>query len=111
MESCVFCKIVSGDLPATFIYKDDNVVVFKNIAPVATHHYLVIPVKHVDNFMEAKDEILAMTKASQRVIKDLHMEDAYKLVFNGGIYQSVPHLHWHLLAGKLESDKDLLNHL
>ena len=111
MEDCVFCKIVKKEIPAEIIYEGHDAVVFKNIEPVATHHLLIIPVKHVSNFLELNDEILTMTKITQKIIKDLNISDAYKLVFNGGKYQSIPHLHWHLLAGNLEPDKNLLNNL
>lgn len=101
MENCIFCKIIKGEMPTELIYKDNDVFVFKNIKPLATHHLLVVPTKHINNFMELGDDILNMTKIAQKIIKDLNIEDGYKLVFNGGKYQEIPHLHWHLLAGDL----------
>lgn len=109
MDNCVFCKIINNELPSEVLYSDDSVIVFKNIAPVAEHHYLVCPKKHISKFTEVGDEIKDMSEACKNLISKFDIEDGYKLVINGGKYQSVPHLHWHLLAGKLEDNDDILN--
>lgn len=101
MEDCVFCKIIKGEIPKELIYKDNDVVVFKSNKPVALHHLLIVPVKHIENYLELDNEILNMTKVSQKIIKNLKIENGYKLVFNGGKYQEIAHVHWHLLAGDL----------
>lgn len=109
MNDCVFCKIITKEIPSTIIFEDQHTIVFKNIYPVADHHYLICPKKHVKNFMGAYEEMISMTETAQKIIKDLNLTDGYKLVFNGGKYQSIPHLHWHLLSGKLEDENDILN--
>ena len=108
-NGCVFCKIVKKEIPSSVVFEDDNVIVFKNIQPVAEHHYLVCPKKHVSNLLEVGSEILDMTIAFQHVVKTMKLESGYKLVINGGKYQSVPHLHMHLLSGKLEDQDDIIN--
>lgn len=111
MLDCVFCKIVKGELPSTVEFESDNIIAFKSSDPVAETHILVCPKKHIANFLEINDSgtIFEMTKAVQILVKEKKLEGGYKLVFNGGKYQFIPHLHWHLLAGKLEDEKDIIN--
>lgn len=109
MEDCVFCKIIKGDIKVNFIYEDPECVVFNSNEPVAEHHLLVIPKKHISNFLELDETILPLTKVAQKIINDRKINDGYKLIINGGKYQSVPHLHLHVLAGKLEDSDDILN--
>jgi len=110
MVNCVFCKIVDKKLPASVEYEDESVLAFKSIEPVSEFHILVIPKKHIPTFMDIKDDvILKMTKASQEIVRVKKIINGYKLVFNGGIYQAIPHLHWHLLGGKFFDDNDILN--
>lgn len=103
MNDCIFCKIAKGD-ERNLLYKDDKVVVFKSIEPVADQHLLIVPAKHIDNFMNLDDVILSMTKVAQKMIKELNISDAYKVIFNGGKYQEIMHIHWHLLGGKIKSN-------
>lgn len=109
MNDCVFCKIINKEIPAKLQYEDSDVVVFNNNEPVSENHLLIVPKKHIASFIELDETVFAMTKAAQKIIKDLNLSPGYKLVFNGGKYQSVPHVHWHLLAGKLELGDDILN--
>ena len=109
MDDCVFCKIINKEIEVDFVYQDDNCVVFNSNAPVAEHHLLVVPKKHISTFIELDDSILAMTKVAQKVIADKNLESGYKMIFNGGKYQEVMHVHWHILAGKLEDESDILN--
>ncbi len=111
MEECVFCKIIKGDIKVDFVYEDSDSVVFNSNEPVAEHHLLVIPKKHISNFLDLDETILPLTKVAQKIINDRKINDGYKLIINGGKYQSVPHLHVHLLAGKLEDERDILNKL
>lgn len=110
MEDCIFCKIISGEVPSDKVYEDNEVVIFKNIEPVAETHLLVCPKSHIESFLRISKsfDISPMIEAVQKVIVERNIQDGYKLVFNGGRYQSVPHLHWHLLAGRLE-EEDILN--
>lgn len=109
MKDCVFCKIINGDIQVEFLYKDSNVVVFKSHEPVCPTHLLIVPTKHIENFMNLDDEIMFLKEVAKKMIKDQKIEDGYKLLFNGGKYQSVPHVHLHLLAGNLENEDDILN--
>ncbi|HET7099126.1 MAG TPA: HIT domain-containing protein [Patescibacteria group bacterium] len=109
MDDCLFCKIIRGELPSKKVYEDDSALVFENINPVAEIHVLVVPKKHISTFLDLNSEIDSMVNAAQKVIKDKNISDGYKLIVNGGKYQSVPHFHLHLLAGKLESQDDVLN--
>lgn len=47
MSNCIFCKIISGDAPAEIVYRDDEVIVFKDIKPASTFHFLAIPKEHI----------------------------------------------------------------
>ena len=113
-ENCVFCKIIKGDLPSTKLYEDDDVIVIKDINPIAPVHLLVIPKKHILSIMELEDEKL-LAKIF-RVIKEIANRDdiapdvlgketlakrGFRVVTNigedGG--QAVKHLHFHILGG------------
>ena len=103
MENCVFCKIIAGDIPTNFVAKEVDVVAFYDISPLAQTHILIAPKEHIASFLEIKDthsELLGkMIKLAQNLILKNNLEPAYKIAFNGGKYQHVPHLHWHLLGG------------
>ncbi|HET7713463.1 MAG TPA: HIT domain-containing protein [Patescibacteria group bacterium] len=101
--SCVFCKIAAGTIPTDKVLENDLVVAFKDARPSAETHVLLIPRGHVGSFTENIDLAVwdSLRQAARQVITDLNLEKAYKLVFNGGSYQHVPHLHWHLLGGKM----------
>lgn len=108
MEDCVFCKIVKGKLPTVIETESENVVSFNSIEPAAEIHILIVPKKHIPTFLytaTANDKTLSeMAIVAKRLIESKKIAEGYKLVFNGGVYQSVPHLHWHLLGGKLNEN-------
>lgn len=110
MDDCVFCKIVKGELPSKKVYEDDSVIAFENIAPAAETHLLICPKAHIETFMEIDKDFdwFSITNAAQQIINQKNLSVGYKLVFNGGKYQSIPHLHWHLLAGELEDNGDAI---
>ena len=106
--TCVFCKILSGESPATIIYKDDQVTAFRDIHPIARTHILVIPNKHIAsvNELEVGDETLIghmVLTARQLAFNEGVAENGYRLMINTGAHggQTVPHIHLHLIAGKL----------
>lgn len=109
MEDCIFCKIINNKVDRNLVYEDSKVVIFKSIKPSAEHHLLIVPKKHTISFLELNEDILAMTKAAQNIIKKLNLAEGYKLIFNGGKYLEIMHVHWHLLAGKLEDTNDILD--
>ncbi|MEX0616962.1 MAG: HIT domain-containing protein [Candidatus Woykebacteria bacterium] len=102
MEDCLFCKIINKEIPTEFIYEDREVVVFKDINPKSRVHYLIVPSGHIKSFLDlSSSQYLLLTKlvkVVQRLIGEEKLEGGYQLVFNGGKYQHVPHLHWHLLG-------------
>ena len=100
--SCLFCRIVAGEIPADVVYQDDEVLAFRDIAPQAPTHVLVIPREHIATVDQMGAEhgpvIVAMLEAAQRVANGV----SYRLVFNHGADagQTVGHVHMHLLAGR-----------
>lgn len=111
MDDCIFCKIVKGELPAYKVYEDADTIAFESINPVADIHLLVCPKKHIQSFEKVGKsfDLFPMIRAAQKIIKSKNLAGGYKLVFNGGKYQSIQHLHWHLLGGKLEDNGDAVN--
>lgn len=99
----MFCKVIEGQIPTPMIWENEQVLAFYDREPSAETHVLIIPKHHVASFTNLDDLSLweAMRQAARQVIMDLNLGSAYKLVFNGGSYQHVPHLHWHLLGGKM----------
>lgn len=104
MEDCIFCKIVKGEITTEKVYEDNDVIAFKDIKPAATVHILLCPKKHIESFLRISNnfDVTPMVKAAQRIIGEKNIQEGYKLVINGGKYQEVPHLHWHLLGGDLK---------
>jgi histidine triad (HIT) family protein len=104
-SSCIFCKIVSGDIAADIIAESANTVAFRDIAPLAKVHILVIPKKHYENVVELSDAspglLGELMKAATSLAKE-HTNGSFKLQFNTGIEagQTIFHAHAHLLADK-----------
>lgn len=105
MSDCIFCKIANGEIQAQIIYQDEDVVGFKDLNPQAPSHILIIPVKHIENLDDAKEEdVLLLGKiqlAAAKIAKELGLKD-FRLVANNGkgAGQSVFHLHYHLMGGR-----------
>jgi histidine triad (HIT) family protein len=104
---CIFCKIVGGQIPATIVYKDDQVTAFRDINPQMPLHVLVVPNQHVANteaLEPAQDTLVGALVRSSRAIarQEGVSERGYRLVFNTGpdALNTVPHLHMHMLAGR-----------
>lgn len=102
---CLFCKIANGDIAADIVHQDEDVVAFRDIAPQAPHHILVIPRRHIATVNEVDDtEVMGkLVGAARDIALQLGVaEDGYRLVMNcnghGG--QTVFHVHLHLLAGR-----------
>ncbi len=104
MVECIFCKIVKGEIPADIIYRDEQVVAFKDLNPQAPFHVLVIPTKHVEKVSDpeaANGEMLSgIFKAIQKLAKDNNLEEGFRVVTNCGEFggQTVYHIHFHLLG-------------
>ena len=104
--SCVFCRIVAGEIPAAFVHKDDEIVAFRDLSPQAPTHILVIPRRHfasLNDAGEAEAPLLGKLMAAARAIaKEQGIASGYRIVMNSGASagQSVFHLHLHLLGGR-----------
>lgn len=104
---CLFCRIAAGEIPATLEHEDDLVVAFRDIAPRAPTHVLLVPRRHVASaaeLTEADGPLLGRLFATAAdLARRLGIaEDGYRLVSNVGRWggQSVPHLHVHLMGGR-----------
>jgi len=100
MNDCIFCKIGKHEIPAKFLYEDDDVMVFPDIHPRKEKHVLVVPKKHIIDFMGLDDATAVKLKnAIQDTIKKLDLDTkGFQLEVNGGGYQIVDHLHVHIMG-------------
>ena len=109
---CVFCKIAAGTIPADIIYSDEELLAFRDIHPMAPVHDVIIPRKHIEsvNDLTTSDQALAgkMLLAAGKIAKKEGIaESGYRLTINNGPdgTQVVPHIHLHVLGGRLLSEK------
>ncbi|MEG0166900.1 MAG: histidine triad nucleotide-binding protein [Ruthenibacterium sp.] len=101
---CLFCKMAAGEIPTNKVYEDDTVLAFYDIDPQAPVHFLVIPKRHIASPACITEQDAALIGHIYAVIaqlaNELKLENGYRVVSNcgkdGG--QSVPHLHFHVLA-------------
>ena len=106
MSNCLFCKIIAGDIPSTKVYEDETVLAFRDIAPQAPTHILVIPKAHIASVAEINGENSAVVahifEVIAKIAKAEGLENGYRVVSNCGpdAGQTVPHLHFHILGGK-----------
>jgi histidine triad (HIT) family protein len=105
--SCLFCKIIAGEIPSSKIYEDAQMIAFKDITPQAPLHVLVVPRKHIAtlNDLGAGDDALvgAMTRRAALLAKAAgHDASGFRTVFNcnADAGQAVFHIHLHVLAGR-----------
>lgn len=107
MPDCIFCKIIAGETPAEFLYKDDKVVVFKDINPQGPVHVLIVPTKHIESILDLTPEdsniICEMMLQSKAIAEKLGVsEKGFRLVINTGrdSRQAIYHIHAHLIGGR-----------
>lgn len=106
MDNCLFCKIVKGDIPSTKVYEDEKVLAFRDIAPMAPTHILVIPKMHIGSVNEVTAENADIVAHIFTVIPQIaaaeELGNGYRVVSNCGpdAGQTVHHLHFHILGGK-----------
>lgn len=102
---CIFCKIIAGEIPSQKVYEDDQALVFRDIEPQAPTHLLVIPKTHLSGCAAVTADNSALVahlfEVIARVTAELGITD-YRVVSNQGAEagQTVPHLHFHILAGR-----------
>ena len=107
MPDCIFCKIVAGEIPATVVYQDEEMLVFEDISPKAPVHLLLIPKQHMATLNDAGPEQAEMLgrlalKAAELATEKGVAQNGYRVQINcnpdGG--QVVFHLHMHLIGGR-----------
>jgi histidine triad (HIT) family protein len=103
-DSCLFCRIVRGEIPAKIVRQDEHTVAFRDIDPKAPTHILVIPKEHVASLDEASDPAMVgrLMLAAAEIARSEGITDGYRTVVNtgAGAGQTVFHLHLHLLGGR-----------
>ena len=106
-SDCLFCRIISGELPATQIYSDDYVVAIRDIAPQAPTHVLLLARKHIPSVRDiGPDDYAVISKicsvGTELARREGIADDGYRLVVNVGRNggQTVDHLHVHMLGGR-----------
>ncbi|MBM9613018.1 histidine triad nucleotide-binding protein [Desulfobulbus rhabdoformis] len=104
-DNCLFCKIIRGEIPAEKLYEDDDVLAFRDIAPQAPTHFLVIPKKHIKGPEAVQPEDEQVFGKMMRVGNEIAQKEGiphFRVVFNNGAEagQTVFHLHMHILGGR-----------
>jgi histidine triad (HIT) family protein len=105
--SCIFCKIATGEIPATIVYKDGQVTAFRDIHPATPTHVLIIPNRHIASINEAMPEdeaLLGHLFVTARKVAEMDsiQENGYRVIVNTGEHggQTVQHVHMHVLGGQ-----------
>ncbi len=105
-SSCIFCKIVAGEIPASKVYEDDEILIFSDIHPLTKIHLLCVPKEHFRVLAEVTPKRAALLGRTMqkigKIAEDLGLGEGYRVVINQGenAGQTVPHLHLHLLGGE-----------
>lgn len=107
---CLFCKIAAGDIPAAIVFQDTDVVAFRDIQPLAPVHIVIVPRQHIPSVNDLTDADIQITgklllTAKQIAAAEGIAQSGYRLSINCGHdgTQVVPHIHLHLLGGRLLS--------
>ena len=105
-STCIFCKIIAGDIPANFVHRDEDVVAITDVNPQAPQHVLVMPVRHIPTFadfvgFEKPELITKVFSVAGQLSRELSANGS-RAVINTGPEggQTVDHLHVHALAGR-----------
>ncbi|MGI5976497.1 MAG: histidine triad nucleotide-binding protein [Candidatus Limivicinus sp.] len=110
-KDCLFCKIISGEIPSKKVYEDDYVFAFRDINPQAPVHVLVLPKEHIScaDEIDASNSVYVskIFEAIAKIAKSEGLSNGYRVINNcgedGG--QSVKHLHFHLIGGVKLTEK------
>lgn len=106
-EKTIFKRIIDGEIQADIVYEDDQCLAFRDVRPQAPTHVLVIPRKEIVSLDDLTDDDQSLVGhlllTVRRVASDLGLGDGYRVVVNCGEQggQSVPHLHFHILGGRV----------
>lgn len=108
---CLFCSIITGDIPSNKVYEDERILAFRDIAPQAPVHILIIPKEHIAGAQEITADNSAVVAHIFEVAAELArkegLKDGYRILTNVGKHgaQSVQHLHFHLVGGRQLSEQ------
>ena len=111
MENCLFCKIIAGEIPSSKVWEDEYTFAFRDINPQAPVHILVVPKKHIASVgeIDADNSVCAAKclEAVAKIAKQEGLDGGFRVISNCGedAGQTVPHLHFHILAGKNMGEK------
>lgn len=106
MSDCLFCKIIAGEIPSNKVYEDEHVFAFRDINPQAPVHILVVPREHIRCAADITEENSVLVsqcfEAIAKIARQENLNDGFRVINNCGeaAGQTVPHLHFHILAGK-----------
>jgi len=109
-DECLFCKIFAGEIPAKEVFRDEEIVAFEDIRPVAPTHILVIPKEHIPAVHDLRPDqapmLMRIVQVANQIADERKIDrDGYRVVINKGPQagQTVYHLHLHLLGGRVMS--------
>lgn len=111
MSNCLFCKIIAGEIPSTCVYDGEGVYAFRDIAPQAPVHVLVVPKEHIASMDEVNEENTHLAAkclaAIPAIAKAEGLEGGYRVISNCGddACQTVKHLHFHIIGGRKLGEK------
>lgn len=103
---CIFCKIISGEIPSNKVFEDENVIAFYDINPEAKIHVLVLPKEHIKSVNEITEEnsgiIAYIFEKIPEIAALAGITNGYRVITNSGsdACQSVQHIHFHILGGQ-----------
>ncbi|MBN9132749.1 MAG: histidine triad nucleotide-binding protein [Nitrosomonadales bacterium SCN 54-20] len=106
MDSCIFCRIVRGEIPSEKVYEDSRVYAFHDIHPAAPVHFMLIPKLHINSLAEVEDAhsplLGEMMVLVPRLAREQGCTDGFRTVINTGRVggQEVNHLHIHIIGGR-----------
>ncbi len=108
-NQCIFCKIINKEIPASIIFEDEKIIVFKDAFPKAPIHWLFVPKKHIPTHMDISQENKELMGHLHVIVQKVAKENNinhYKLIMNCGYEsgQRVFHIHLHLLSGKTQEE-------
>lgn len=111
-DTCLFCRIVAGEIPGDVVYRDDEMVAFRDIHPVASTHILLVPREHIESMSTLAPEhegLMGRMMLRIRALAEAEgiVESGFRVVVNNGPDggQVVPHLHMHLIGGRRLKDR------